>query len=260
MAKEHFEMTGEKIQVNSAFRSMQKQQELYDNKGNNPNPVAKPGGSIHNFGMALDIQSDQVSALRKSGLLAKHGFGEPVRNDPPHIEDITVDRDKIRGVPYSAENMASTATDATSATFGDPYDGEASDYQDTPNTGEEMLKSLGLDVNTIMSEFGKTYEAQTSKSSKSPKQTSTNKVDSPINDKLKIQSNIESTMTETQIADSENSVLSYVNTAMAEMQSQISQVSRSSSQINQTIQTSDSTSSIFAINNDEYTPGQELRY
>ena len=53
MAKEFYETTGNKIQVNSAFRSMKKQQELYDNRHNNSNPVAAPGGSIHNYGMAL---------------------------------------------------------------------------------------------------------------------------------------------------------------------------------------------------------------
>jgi hypothetical protein len=70
------------------MRSEQEQQTLYDKwvaGGKKGNPVALPGRSKHNFGRALDLNSNQVADLASSGLLAKYGFNT-IPNDPPHIE------------------------------------------------------------------------------------------------------------------------------------------------------------------------------
>ena len=40
--------------------------------------------SKHNFGRAIDIQSDQRSYLEQQGLLSQYGFS-PLADDPPHI-------------------------------------------------------------------------------------------------------------------------------------------------------------------------------
>jgi hypothetical protein len=79
---------GKPVQINAAMRSEQEQQVLYDKwiaNGKIGNPVAKPGKSNHNFGRALDLNSNQVSALSGNGLLNKYGFNT-IPNDPPHIE------------------------------------------------------------------------------------------------------------------------------------------------------------------------------
>jgi hypothetical protein len=79
---------GKPVQVNAAMRDMQEQQTLYDKwiaNGKMGNPVAKPGQSKHNFGRALDLNRDQVTALSSSGLLSRYGF-KTIDNDPPHIE------------------------------------------------------------------------------------------------------------------------------------------------------------------------------
>jgi len=79
---------GKPVQINAAMRSEQEQQILYDKwiaNGKIGNPVAKPGKSNHNFGRALDLNSNQVSALSGNGLLNKYGFNT-IPNDPPHIE------------------------------------------------------------------------------------------------------------------------------------------------------------------------------
>ena len=79
---------GKPVQINAAMRSEQEQQILYDKwiaNGKIGNPVAKPGKSNHNFGRALDLNSNQVAALSRSGLLNKYGFNT-IPNDPPHIE------------------------------------------------------------------------------------------------------------------------------------------------------------------------------
>lgn len=80
MAKQYFETTGNKLQVNSAFRSAEEQGKV--NAG--PNPKAAPGMSLHQQGRAVDINSDQRSALERMGLLGQYGFN-PLPDDPPHI-------------------------------------------------------------------------------------------------------------------------------------------------------------------------------
>lgn len=82
MAKDYWGMTGQKLQVNSAFRSPDEQAAV--NSGNNPK--AAPGKSLHNYGRAIDIQSAQAAALASSGLLEKYGFKSgSTFGDPPHI-------------------------------------------------------------------------------------------------------------------------------------------------------------------------------
>lgn len=80
MAVSYNQLTGKKLQVNSAFRSPEEQAGV--NSGSNPK--AAPGRSLHNVGRALDIQSDQRQFLEQKGLLSQYGF-KPLAGDPPHI-------------------------------------------------------------------------------------------------------------------------------------------------------------------------------
>jgi hypothetical protein len=80
MAQDYNNLTGKKLQVNSAFRSPEEQVAV--NPGTNPK--AAPGMSLHNVGRAVDIQSDQRQFLESAGLLGTYGF-KPLAGDPPHI-------------------------------------------------------------------------------------------------------------------------------------------------------------------------------
>ena len=81
MANEYYQMSGKKLQVNSAFRSEEEQK----NVNSGTNPKAAPGKSLHNQGKAVDINSSQVADLLAKGLLGKFGFS-PLPGDPPHIQ------------------------------------------------------------------------------------------------------------------------------------------------------------------------------
>lgn len=87
-AAEYQKITGKTITVTSAIRDPQKQQELYNDylAGRSKYPVAKPGHSKHDRGMAIDINSADAEALSRMGLLTKYGLARPVANDPVHIE------------------------------------------------------------------------------------------------------------------------------------------------------------------------------
>jgi hypothetical protein len=81
MARDWNQITGGgKLRVNSAYRSPEEQASI--NPGTNPK--AAPGMSLHQHGRALDLQSAQVSELKRLGLLDKYGF-KTLAGDPPHI-------------------------------------------------------------------------------------------------------------------------------------------------------------------------------
>lgn len=90
-AEEYNAATDRKLTINSAFRDSADQKRLYaetvaaQRPGIGPTgmPVSKPGTSIHERGLAVDIQeyNDRaaISALRQQGLM------QTVRNDPVHF-------------------------------------------------------------------------------------------------------------------------------------------------------------------------------
>lgn len=83
MGKEYLRLTGEKLQINSAFRSMQEQANVQPTGGA---PKAAPGTSMHEQGRALDFNSDQVRKLESMGLLSMFGFKSGANfNDPQHV-------------------------------------------------------------------------------------------------------------------------------------------------------------------------------
>jgi hypothetical protein len=81
MAKEYFETTGKKLQINSSYRSAEEQKDVKSTFG----PKASVGHSLHNESRALDLNSEQVQSLLKGGYLNKYGFST-LANDPPHIQ------------------------------------------------------------------------------------------------------------------------------------------------------------------------------
>lgn len=69
--------------LSSGVRSTADQARLYADRGNNPNPVAPPGSSNHERGMAVDIGG---MTPEQRAMLPQYGLGQPVANDPPHVE------------------------------------------------------------------------------------------------------------------------------------------------------------------------------
>lgn len=73
--------------VTEAFRTFADQAALYANRAGNPNPVARPGSSAHEKGVAVDVSikgmsADELSAFKE--IMEKYGFDQPVANDPVH--------------------------------------------------------------------------------------------------------------------------------------------------------------------------------
>jgi len=91
MGYEYKEKFGQKLQLNSTGRSFKEQEKLYDdmlkkNHGRSDGSVAEPGTSMHNYGLAVDAQSNQLNIAEKSGIMAKYGFHRNVHKKNGKLE------------------------------------------------------------------------------------------------------------------------------------------------------------------------------
>lgn len=80
MADEYKAKTGKPLVINDAFRTREQQAEGYRRK---PNLVAPPGHSLHEKGMAMDIDEGQAADLDRLGLFEKYGFYRPMMTKAP---------------------------------------------------------------------------------------------------------------------------------------------------------------------------------
>jgi N-acetylmuramoyl-L-alanine amidase len=72
---------GQIMQVNSSYRTVAQQMLLYNDRFNNPNPVAAPGTSNHQTGLAIDIEDP----LGWEPYLMEQDW-QPLGGDPPHFD------------------------------------------------------------------------------------------------------------------------------------------------------------------------------
>lgn len=95
MVGEYNQITGKQVSVNSGARSSEQQAQLHKQ---NPSKAAPPGFSMHEFGLALDINSAEANEMERLGLFKKYGFTRPVRGEPWHLEPVAIQRfkDSIR--------------------------------------------------------------------------------------------------------------------------------------------------------------------
>ena len=83
MAQEYGTATGKSILVTSGSRTYQEQMALWKK---DPSKAAEPGKSLHEFGLALDIDPGVAAELERLGLMRKYGFTRPIGQEPWHIE------------------------------------------------------------------------------------------------------------------------------------------------------------------------------
>ncbi len=94
MGWEYYQKHGKKMHLNSAFRSFAEQDRLF--KTMKPGMAARPGNSMHNYGLAVDIDSADIDSAKNDGLMKKYGFHTPVKGEGWHIEPTGIDRKGIR--------------------------------------------------------------------------------------------------------------------------------------------------------------------
>ena len=81
--EEYHKLTGKKITVTDGFRSYQEQADLYRRM---PNKAAKPGRSMHEFGLAFDADGKALNEMDKLGIMRKYGLTRPIGGEDWHVE------------------------------------------------------------------------------------------------------------------------------------------------------------------------------
>jgi hypothetical protein len=79
------QLLGQPVPITSGFRSTDAQAVLYANRATNPYPVAPPGSSMHERGLAVDVPADFVPRLLEVAPRAGLCHPFPV-DDPIHFE------------------------------------------------------------------------------------------------------------------------------------------------------------------------------
>ena len=115
LGQEYFKTYGTRLQINSAYRSFEEQAAL---KKASPNKAASAGYSMHNYGLAIDLNSSDLNKAEKSGMLKKYNFHRPVKGEPWHMEPTGIDRKAIRSAgmaQYEKENNKVDTNEVLSA-------------------------------------------------------------------------------------------------------------------------------------------------
>ena len=138
MAQEYGEATGKKIQVNSGYRTREQQEKEYRA---NPRKAAKPGSSLHEFGLAVDISSATANELDKLGLMRKYGLTRPVGGEPWHVEPAGIQTDPkgYRAKPDEATQAIMAGVGKGGGGFG--TDKSAQKYARNPELAKKLLTS-----------------------------------------------------------------------------------------------------------------------
>jgi hypothetical protein len=77
-------LLGRPVPIVSGYRSPAQQQALWDRRASNPYPVARPGRSLHERGLAIDVPRGFVDDLL--GVADRSGLCQPLpRTDPVHF-------------------------------------------------------------------------------------------------------------------------------------------------------------------------------
>lgn len=140
---------GKPVRVNSAVRSKKEQEVLWNKKqrGEIKYPVAFPGTSLHEKGLAIDINEAIAEDMDRKGILAKHGLNRPVPGDPVHIQLMGTSKHKGEG-PTMQEAGIRQET---------PQSPPPAAPQATPVSGGEVSSptysqsSMGADINMMAS-------------------------------------------------------------------------------------------------------------
>lgn len=84
--------TGKELTITTGYRSTEQQWKLY----NDPNyKAAYPGTSLHEYGVAFDVNPSQAEEIERMGILSKYGFHRPLANDnkeKQHVQPTSVEK------------------------------------------------------------------------------------------------------------------------------------------------------------------------
>jgi hypothetical protein len=147
MIEEFGKLTGKTVYINDGFRTFAQQQQLY---AADSSKAAKPGTSMHESGLAVDINSATLDEMEKLGLMRKYGFTRPVGGEKWHMEPAGIQTD-IQGFKQNPQ----AATKAIQASLGKGGGGLGTVAGSKLATRDPVLAKKLLDMNVTPSAVAK---------------------------------------------------------------------------------------------------------
>lgn len=149
MAEEYGSLTGKSIQVDSGYRSYDKQAALHRQ---DPNKAAPPGRSLHEFGLAVDINKVDANELEKLGLMKKYGFTRPIGGEPWHIEPAGVQKNVKKAINDPGTKDSLVEASMFRGGGGAGTDPSAKWYRRNHELAMSLLNSPGVPVKEKIAE------------------------------------------------------------------------------------------------------------
>ena len=132
--------TGKPLPINSAYRTSEEGVKLWGNRASNPNPVAKPGTSLHEKGNAIDIDPSIPDSF-----LAQHGLYRPLgKKDPVHVEANPSFKPKEASVTVSGVPTSNNFADLWDVTEASPTKEQAKpkNLQEAMTSAQQTMKPI----------------------------------------------------------------------------------------------------------------------
>jgi hypothetical protein len=170
MIQEYGEKTGKTVTVNSDYRTYAEQEDSYKRGG-----AAKPGHSLHEKGLAIDVNSADLDALEAAGLMRKYGFTRPVGGENWHIEAAGIQDDYQRAKidPAFADSRIQASLNKGGGGWG-ILPGKKALSRDIPYAKSLWGESMSADVRDPKSKTDASSQpSKTSSIDSAPKPTST---------------------------------------------------------------------------------------
>ena len=117
LIQEYGELTGKKTTINRGFVTYDQQAKEFQT---NSKLAAEPGTSMHEFGLAVDINRETLNEMDKLGLLKKYGFTRPVGREPWHLEPagLQLQRQQAKKNPELASQLIAAGPGNGGGGFG----------------------------------------------------------------------------------------------------------------------------------------------
>ena len=146
---EYRRVYGKDMPITSTVRTRAEQEALFNARGNNPNLVAPPGKSQHEFGNAVDIAANVPDTfLNRFGLHRPHGAKDPVHVELMQVSQpssTVADMRQSLGIPQVGNVPAAEAPGATVESMRDqmqaPAPREEINFQNL-QTGQPAVKRM----------------------------------------------------------------------------------------------------------------------
>lgn len=143
MAAEYQQKTGKKMILTSGYRDSKKQAELFARIGR-PN-AAPPGRSLHEKGLAIDMNSADANQAVALGLFDKYGFKRPVAGEAWHVEPI-----ETRGGSQFADNPSAPGKPVAVVTKDNKPQIAGSGKQIAPSQVAAIAQPAKQDVGSVV--------------------------------------------------------------------------------------------------------------